>query len=108
MKDELLYDAVSGRFFNSYTTRSKESCRGTNDLLNSMLENNGYLTLAEAYDCIYDELGLSRPGFYHELNEDGNPINPYEWGWTKDNKEFHHLTVKELHPCGCPYCGRSW
>lgn len=30
------------------------------------------------------------------------------WGWSPENPKLHHLTTKELHPEGCPCCGRPW
>ena len=30
------------------------------------------------------------------------------YGWGPDGKEFHLFTEKELHPEGCPCCGRPW
>ena len=30
-----------------------------------------------------------------------------DWGWTKD-EGFHQFSVREMHPEGCPCCGKPW
>lgn len=109
MKDELLYDAVSGRFFKTNYEKIDEVCKDADSKFREMLKDRAYVTLAETLDYIYEQLGLPVPsGYSNMLDENGDLVDPYEYGWSYKNMEGHNLSFEEKHPCGCPYCGRSW
>ena len=44
---------------------------------------------------------------YDVLTSLGIEGGRHDWGWSKD-EGFHKFTVQELHPEGCPCCGKPW
>lgn len=112
MSYDLFFDATSGKFVKfdkEYVDYVDRVCMDAKTKFDTILKDRRYLTIAEVCDYLYPQLGLQAPSTHQiGLDENGDPVDPYEFGWTYVNQELHRLSFKEKHPNGCPYCGRPW